>query len=179
MAHLITAKKEKSVWRFQIIKEMCDKRQIGSVCRTNEHLFTQNVQRLNFIFPFPISVPSLISFSLFSLETSKHEANSTIKYKNYDSTKFLSFMRLFLVWHCVCVCVARRNAHTFMNHLLFSLWKENRRTLVYLNRTPRTDGCCRAFTEDNIKIHEETWKETNKSLKICRLGVTNIYIIFF
>lgn len=151
MAHLITAKKEKSVWRFQIIREMCDKRQIGSVVRrrTNEHLFTQNVQRLNFIFlfmPFRFSYfRSVAHFFLSLFQNIKMRGNSTIKYKNYDST-ILSFMRSFLVWHCVCVCVfvaPKKCAHIFMNHLLFSLWKENRRTLVrvYLNRTPWTDGC--------------------------------------
>lgn len=78
MAHLITAKKEKSVWRFRIIKGMCDKRQIGSARRTNEHLFTQNVQRLNFIFLYAVSLflfPFRCSFVLcLSLKTSKCQA---------------------------------------------------------------------------------------------------------
>lgn len=50
-ADLITAEKEKSAWRFEIIKEMCDKRRIGPAHSTNERLFTLNVQRLNFYLP--------------------------------------------------------------------------------------------------------------------------------
>lgn len=140
MAHLITAKKEKSVWRFQVIRERNVRQKTDRVSSSYKWApIYRSAQHPNFIFLHALFRSCHFrSVALFSiLAASKHYAMAIAQYNiNYEPT-ILSFMILFLVSHCVCV--PRKNARTFMNHLLFWQWKEdkkNRRALVHLNRTP-------------------------------------------